>query len=225
MKRKTTGIDEHSKPPSRRLKRGDPEGPASELRKLPSASATTKRTDASSRMPRRARGRPGAAVGRRQNGYSAAQSAITDSSSVTHDTLELPELIQLSQTQLSSVIGLMEITSEVLRQCYAYEPGEPELWQCCNLVCDLLKQARTSLTLEGVVTHQATLLHQEWLRPSVHVIRVSLQILRGVKPNYQREVLPALRDLELGIVTTVELLDRMAQCLPHGETTGAHPLM
>ena len=49
------------------------------------------------------------------------------------------------------------------------------------------------------------------LCPAVHATRAIIYILQGVEPNYHDQVLPALRDLEGGILHVMNALERVVQ--------------
>ncbi len=210
MKRTVPGGKGRSKPQLRSRKPARGEQPPSVPASSTNVASAGKRTHKRRSTPELAH-RSGAYIRRRRENSPQVRLKSIASRASASDTSEAAELTQLYQSHLARVIDLTEITWQVLLDCYAYDPEDPLLWQCCNLVGDILKRAQGAFTHEGIVAHEAAPLQQEWLRPAVQVVRVTECTLRGVKPNYQPEVLPALRDVERGIVSVLDLLDRLVQ--------------
>ncbi len=139
------------------------------------------------------------------------------------DPLIASELIETCRAHVASLTELAEVTTRALRECYEHGDDEPHLWQCCDLVRQILMQVQAALIPIGVVSHEADPLtraaeitkgceaQRRLLRPAVHVIRASICILRGVDPHYHDQVLPALRDLESGMATVIDGLETAIQ--------------
>jgi hypothetical protein len=133
------------------------------------------------------------------------------------------ELIEACRANVASLTELAEVTSRALHECYEYEDDEPHLWRCCDLVRQVLAQAQTALGPLSVISHETAPLaraaevangceeKQQRLRPAVHVIRAAIYILRGIESNHDDQILPALRDLETGIASVVDGLERVIQ--------------
>lgn len=142
------------------------------------------------------------------------------------DPLVASEFIEACRAHLASVIELTDVTVLTLRECYEYDDDEPHLWQCCDLVHQVLMQVQAALIPLGIVSHEADPLtraaeiakgcddQRRLLCPSVHVIRASIHILRGVEPDDHDQVLPALRDLESGLSLIIDGLDRAIEACP-----------
>lgn len=142
------------------------------------------------------------------------------------DPLVASELIEACGAHLASVIELTDVTVLTLREFYEYEHDEPHLWQCCELVRQVLMQVQAALIPLGIVSHEADQFtraaeiakgcddQRRLLCPSVHVIRASIHILRGVEPNDHDQGLPALRDLESGLTLIIAGLDRASGACP-----------
>lgn len=142
------------------------------------------------------------------------------------DPLVASELIEDCRAHLASVIDLTDAMVGALRECYEYEDDEPHLWQCCDLVHQVLMQVQSALIPLGIVSHEADSLtraaeiakgcddQRRLLCPSAHVIRASIHILRGVEPDDHDQVLPALRDLESGLSRIIDGLDRAIEACP-----------
>jgi hypothetical protein len=149
------------------------------------------------------------------------------------DPLRVSELIEACRANVASLAELAEVTSRALRECYEYEDDEPHLWQCCDLVRQVLAQAQTALGPLGVISHETAPItraaevangceeQQQRLRPAVHVIRAAIYILRGIESNHDDQVLPALRDLETGIASVVDGLERAIQHCSNNARTDA----
>ena len=139
------------------------------------------------------------------------------------DPLMVSELIEACRANVASLTELAEVTSRALHECYEYEDDEPHLWQCCDLVRQVLAQAQTALVPLGVISHETAPItraaevangceeQQQRLRPAVQVIRAAIYILRGLESNHDDQVHPALRDLESGIASVVDGLERVIQ--------------
>lgn len=143
------------------------------------------------------------------------------------DPLVASELIEACRAHLASVIELTDVTVLTLREFYEYEHDEPHLWQCCELVRQVLMQVQAALIPLGIVSHEEDPFTRAaeiakgcddqrrlLLCPSVHVIRASIHILRGVEPNDHDQGLPALRDLESGLTLIIAGLDRVIEACP-----------
>lgn len=140
------------------------------------------------------------------------------------------ELIEACRAHVASLTELADVAARSLRECYEYGDDEPHLWQCCDLVRQILMQVHAALIPIGVVSHETDPLtraaeitkgseeQRRLLRPAVHVIRASIYILRGVEPNSYDQVLPALRDLESGMATAIDGIEKATQGCPGGSS-------
>jgi hypothetical protein len=156
---------------------------------------------------------------RKKNGRPAVPSAAAEVPGF--DPLMVSELIEACRAHVASLTELAEVTSRTLFDCYEYEVGEQNLGQCCDRVRHVLAQAQVELMALGIVSHEATPrtraadiakgceVQRQELRPAVHELRASIDILRGDEPNHYDPVLTALRDLEHGIATVVDGLERV----------------
>lgn len=142
------------------------------------------------------------------------------------DSLVASELIEACRSHLASLTELADVTVRALRECYEYEDDDPHIWQCCDLVRQILTQAHAALIPLGVVSCETDLLtraaeiakdsedQRRLLGPAVHVIRASIYILQRVEPNYHDQVLPALHDLESGTSMIIDGLERSIEGCP-----------
>lgn len=190
------------------------------------AEDTAKREPKSRKSPSAASGAK--AIGETQKDRAAVPDPVIDAPNF--DPLIASELIEACRAHVASLTELADVTARSLRECYKYGDDEPHLWQCCDLVRQILMQVQAALIPIGVVSHEADPLtraveikkgseaQRRLLRPAVHVIRASICILRGVEPNYHDQVLPALRDLESGMATVIDGLEKAIQGCPCGSS-------
>lgn len=119
----------------------------------------------------------------------------------------ITDLVETCRAKVAKLIKPTEITYRTLFEYYDYEGDDPELWQCCRLVCQLLKQTDAALIQLGITPHKifasecadiATRCEaqQRWLRPAIHVIRSTIYVLLDQKADQVDEILPDLRDIE-----------------------------
>jgi len=139
------------------------------------------------------------------------------------DALIASEIIEDCRAHVASITELADITARALRECYEYEDDEPQLWQCCGVVRQLLMQVHATLEPLGIVS-QETDPHalamriektceeqRRMLRPAVHVVRAGIYIVENFEPNHNDQVVPALRDLEKGISMVIDGLGMVIQ--------------
>lgn len=148
------------------------------------------------------------------------------------DPLMVSELIEACRAHVASLMELAEVASRTLSDCYECEAEERDLGLRCDRVRHLLAQVQVALGALGIVSHKTALYtpasdiakgceaQQQKLRSAVHIVRASIDILRGVEPNHDDPVLTALHDLERGIATVGEGLERVIQ---HCRTVGTDP--
>jgi hypothetical protein len=141
----------------------------------------------------------------------------------SRESLIAAELIESCRAHVATITELAEITTRALRECYEYEDDEPQLWHCCGLVRHLLMQVHTALVPIGIVSHETdphahaltiekTCEEQRrLLRPAIHVVRQGIYIVENIEPNYNDQVVPALRDLENGISMVIDGLGMVIQ--------------
>lgn len=142
------------------------------------------------------------------------------------DAIAVAEFIETCRAQIGSLAKLAGTISNALFEYYDYEGDEPELWQCCRLVRQVLEQAEAALTPLGVVSHDTSPLvrateiatgceaQRQWLHAAVHVVRATIHVLLDIKPAHEGELLPGLRDLERGLLHVVDGLERVIQRCP-----------
>jgi hypothetical protein len=142
------------------------------------------------------------------------------------DAIAVAEFIETCRAQIGSLAKLAGTISNALFEYYDYDGDEPELWQCCRLVCQVLAQAEAALMPLGVVSQDTPPLdrakeiatgcetQRQWLRPAVHVVRATIHVLLDIKPAHEGELLPGLRDLEGGLLHVVDGLGRVIQRCP-----------
>jgi len=139
-----------------------------------------------------------------------------------HAATEVAELIEDCRAHVASITELAGITSRALCAWYEYEDDEPHLGHCCDHVLRVLTEVQTALVTLGVSRDRSPLTRaaeiakrcdaqRRLLCPAVHVTRAIIYILQGVEPNYHDQVLPALRDLESGILHVMNALERVVQ--------------
>jgi len=145
-----------------------------------------------------------------------------------HPATEVAELIEDCRAHVASITELANITLRALCECYEYEDDEPHLGHCGDHVLQVLIDVQTTLVTLSVSNNQPSLTcaaevakrcdaQRRLLCPAVHVIRAIIYILQGVEPDYHDQVLPALRDLESGMLHVMTALERVIQ----GEAPGS----
>jgi hypothetical protein len=139
------------------------------------------------------------------------------------DSVIASELIEDCRVHVASISELADVTARALRECYEYEDDEPQLWQCCGLVRQLLMQVHAALVPLGIESHETEPhvhairvektceAQRRMLRPAVHVVRAGIYIVENIEPNYNDQVVPALRDLENGIAMVIDGLGLVIQ--------------
>jgi hypothetical protein len=149
------------------------------------------------------------------------------------DPVMVSELIEACRAHVASLVELAEVTSRTLYDCDEYEADERDLGLRCDRVRHLLAQVQVALMTLGIVSHDTDACtrasdiakgceaQQQELRSAVHLVRASIDILRGFEPNHDDPILTALRDLERGIASVVDGLERVIQRCPN--TAGTDP--
>src|SRR5690606_4253145 len=100
----------------------------------------------------------------------------------------ITDLVEACRANVAKLIKPTEVTYRALLEYYDYGGDDPELWQCCRLVCQLLKQTDAALIKLGITPHKIFAsecadiatgfeAQQRWLRPAVHVIRSIIYVL------------------------------------------------
>lgn len=144
------------------------------------------------------------------------------SAPVTFEAKSITDLVEACHAKVAKLIKPTEITYRTLFEYYDYEGDDPELWQCCRLVCQLLKQTESALIPLSTTPHKifpsecadiatGCEAQQRWLRPAVHVIRSIIYVLLEQKADQINEVLPALRDMEREVNGIVGALGQVIQ--------------
>lgn len=140
------------------------------------------------------------------------------------DAISVAEHIERCRAHVANLTELADVIARTLYELYDYDSGDPELWQCCHLIRRILNQAQSALISLGIVSREARPrdrateiasgceAQRQWLRPAVHVIRATIHVLIDVKFDDHDEVLPALRDLESGLLSVVAALEGVGQC-------------
>lgn len=141
--------------------------------------------------------------------------------------MSITDVIDACLGKVSKLISSTEITGRSLFEYYEYESDEPALCQCCELVNQLLEQARAALMPFGSVRDPAwprahaveTGLgceeQRRWLHPAIQVIRSVIYVLVDGKIDHLDDVLPALRDIEQGLKEIIKDLEQVIlRCLP-----------
>lgn len=189
------------------------------------AIAVTKRTRSPPKLSSIDLGSESATIGQ-QNNRSARRPAGSASAASRFDAIAVAELIEVGRARVANLSELAGVTARTLFELYDYESDDPELWQCCQLIRQVLKQTHAALIPLGIVSHDTAPLTRaleiatgceaqcQWLRPAVHVARATIHVLINVKLDHHDEVLPALRDLESGIADVVAGLEKIIQRCP-----------
>lgn len=161
-----------------------------------------------------------------QNNRSARRWAGAPTVVSRFDAIAVAELIEAGRARVANLSDLAAVTARTLFELYDYESDDPELWQCCQLIRQVLKQTQAALIPLGIVSYDTAPLtraeeiatgceaQRRWLRPAVHVVRAIIHVLIDVKLDHHDELLPALRDLEGGIADVVVGLEKVIQRCP-----------
>ncbi|GFE79252.1 hypothetical protein GCM10011487_12520 [Steroidobacter agaridevorans] len=151
---------------------------------------------------------PKAKKGRKSRKADRSQSKrVRASAPVTVEAKSITDLVETCRAKVAKLIKPTEITYRTLFEYYDYEGDEPELWQCCRLVCQLLKQTDAALIQLGITPYKIFAsecadiatgceAQQRWLRPGIHVVRSIIYVLLDQKAGQIDEIVPQLRDLE-----------------------------
>lgn len=141
--------------------------------------------------------------------------------------------IETCRAKVAKLFKPTEITYRALFEYYGDESDDLELWQCCRLTYQLLRQTHTALIPLGAAPYQSwprergkiatgCEAQQRWLGPVIHVIRAVIYVLVDRKPVHLGEMLPALRHLERGINDVIGALEQVIQrCRPRAGRRGA----
>lgn len=144
------------------------------------------------------------------------------SAPVTFEAKSITDLVETCHAKVAKLINPTEITYRTLFEYYDCEGDDPELWQCCRLVCQLLKQTDAALITFGNMPHKifprecaevATVCEaqQRWLRPATHVIRSIIYALLDQNAEHVDEILPALRAIERDLNEIIGALGQVIQ--------------
>ena len=136
------------------------------------------------------------------------------------DAESVTELVQTSRAKVEQLLKPSQVTYLSLFEYYEHESDDPELWQCCWLVCLLLRQAHSAL-LTNIVVPQKLFpsecadiaagceAQQRWLKPTIHVLRSVIYVLVDRKGDHLDELIPALRKLERDIDEIIGALQQV----------------
>jgi hypothetical protein len=147
---------------------------------------------------------------------------VRASAPATVEAKSITDLVEACRAKLGKLIKPTEVTYRWLFEYYDYEGDDPELWQCCRLVCQLLRQTDAALTSLGTTPPRifprecaeiatGCEMQQRWLRPAVHVIRSIIYVLLDQKADQVGEILPALRDIEREVNEIIGALGQVIQ--------------
>jgi hypothetical protein len=150
-------------------------------------------------------------------GPSQTTHARTPSPGPAIDAKNITDLVETCRAKVEKLLKPSQVTYLSLFEYYDYEGDDPELWQCCWLVCLLLRQTHTALLAQNVVPQKifpsecsdiatACEAQQRWLRPAIHVIRATIYVLVDRKVDHLDEMIPALRKMERDIDEVVGAL-------------------
>jgi len=139
------------------------------------------------------------------------------------DARSITELVETSRAKIEQLLRPSQVIYLSLFEYYEHESDVPELWQCCWLVCLLLRQAHSTL-LTNIVVPQNIFprecadiatgceAQQRWLKPTIHVLRSVIYVLVDRKADHLDEMIPALRKLERDIEEVIDALQRLIRC-------------
>lgn len=136
------------------------------------------------------------------------------------DARSVTELVQTSRAEIEQLLKPSQVTYLSLFEYYEHESDDPELWQCCWLVCLLLRQAHAALLTHIVVPQKIfpsecadiaarCEAQQRWLKPTIHVLRSVIYVLVDRKVDHLDEMIPVLRKLERDIEEVVGALQQV----------------
>lgn len=163
-----------------------------------------------------------------QNNRSDRRPPASVTAAARFDAVAVAELVEAGRARVAHPSVLAGFAARTLFEVYDYESDDPELWQCCQLIRQVLKQAHLALIPLGIVSHDTAPRTRaeeiatgcealrQWLRPTVHVVRATPHVLIDVKFDHHEEVLPALRDLERGLADVIAGLEKVIQRCPCG---------
>jgi hypothetical protein len=179
-------------------------------------------------MPRVKKGRKAMKTGPSQT--PRARAPVPDPVS---EAKRIAGLVEACRAKVAKLFKPTEITYRALFEYYGDESDDLELWQCCRLTYQLLRQTHTALIPFGGAPYQSwprergkiatgCEAQQRWLGPAIHVIRAVIYVLVDRKPVHLGEMLPALRHLERGINDVIGALEQVIQrCRPRAGRRGA----
>lgn len=169
-------------------------------------------------VPKVKKGRKARKPGSSQNKHvrASARVASLEAKSIT-------DLVETCRAKVAKLIKPTEITYRSLFEYYDYEGDDPELWQCCRLVCQLLRLTDVALISLGIIPHKIfprecaeiamrCEAQQRWLCPAMHVIRSVIYVLIDQEADQLDEILPTLRDIERDINEINGALEQVIQC-------------
>jgi hypothetical protein len=138
----------------------------------------------------------------------------------------IADLVETCRAKVAKLFKPTEITYRALFEYDGDESDDLELWQCCRLAYQLLRQTHAALIPLGVAPYKSwprergkiatgCEAQQRWLGPAIHVIRAVIYVLVDRRPDHLGDMLPALRDLERGINDVIGTLEQVIQrCRP-----------
>ena len=146
--------------------------------------------------------------------------------STEFDAAKVAEHIEGCRAHAENLAKMARISSHALFEYYDYDDDDPELWQCCRLVYQVLQQTQTALATLGAKTQEAEPhshaqeiamacdVERVSVRSTVHVMRATIHVLLDLKADFHDEVLPSLRVLEGGLSELVTELQCVIQHSP-----------
>lgn len=165
---------------------------------------------------------PRAKKSRKTNKAGPSQAPRTRASSPgpAIDAKSITDLVEASRDKVEKLLKPGQITYLSLFEYYNTEGDDPELWQCCWLVCLLVRQAHAALLPLNVAPQKifpsecfdiakGCEAQQRWLRPAIHVIRSIIYMLVDQKVDHLDEMIPALRKMERDIDEVVGSLQQV----------------
>jgi hypothetical protein len=151
-----------------------------------------------------------------------ATRARSRSSTPTIDAKGITDLVETCRAKVEKLLKPAQITYLSVFEYYETEGDDPELWQCCWLVCLLLRQTHAALLTHDTVPQRIFPsecsdigtkyeAQQRWLRPAPHVIRSVIYVLVDQEADHLEEMIPALRAMERDINELVSALHEVIQ--------------
>jgi hypothetical protein len=139
------------------------------------------------------------------------------------DARSVTDLVETCRAKVEKLLKPSQITYLSLFEYYDYEGDDPELWQCCWLVCLLLRQTYAALLPLDVAPRKifpsecadiatGCEAQQRWLRPAIHVLRSIIFVLIDRKVDHLDEMISALRKLERDIDEVIGALQQVIHC-------------